>query len=104
MYRLPSSNWWGKKMVLPRANMVLLYGRAMEQKEWEGVSSALNRANPGVLCGRCCGMCESLDITSPWSLEMVDEGPPLCGVVRRREGTGDRPSSVVCFSEWFCFW
>ena len=26
-----------------------LDGRAMEQKEWEGVSSALNRANPGVL-------------------------------------------------------
>ena len=35
MYRLPSSNWWGKKMVLPRANMVLLYGRAMEQKDGE---------------------------------------------------------------------
>ena len=91
MYRLPSSNWWGKKMVLPRANMVLLYGRAMEQKEWEGVSSALNRANPGVLCGRCC-------FALYWyHLSMVDEGPPLCGVVRRREGTGDRPSSVVCF-------
>ena len=74
-----------------------LDGRAMEQKEWEGVSSALNRANPGVLCGRCC-------FALYWyHLSMVDEGPPLCGVVRRREGTGDRPSSVVCFSEWFCF-
>ena len=69
---------------------------------WMWVSSALNRANPGVLCGRCCGMCESLDITSPWSLEMVDEGPPCVGW-GKREGAGDRPSSVVCFSEWFCF-
>ena len=68
-----------------------LDGKGNGTKEWEGVSSALNRANPGVLCGRCC-------FALYWyHLSMVDEGPPLCGVVRRREGTGDRPSSVVCF-------
>ena len=42
---------------------------------WMWVSSALNRANPGVLCGRCCGMCESLDITSPWWMR----DPPVWG-------------------------
>ena len=99
MYRLPSSNWWGKKMVLPRANMVLLYGRAMEQKEWEGVSSALNRANPGVLCGRCCGMCESLDITSPWWMR----DPPVWGGEKGRAlAIGPPLLSVFLNGSVFC--
>ena len=53
---------------------------------------ALNRANPGVQSDGVILHC--IVITSPWP---VDEGPPCVGWGKRREGTGDRPSSVVCF-------
>ena len=100
MYRLRALSGGERRRSCPGQYILgTLDGRAMEQKEWEGVSSALNRANPGVLCGRCCGMCESLDITSPWWMR----DPPVWGGEKGRAlAIGPPLLSVFLNGSVFC--